>query len=87
LLFILVFDFCFLSTSQEIGWEERLRNDLFCIELTRSINGAARDPVSESLRPGKLAGEACRILGFSLADRCPSRCWNTQKIQYFRRKL
>jgi len=28
----LVFDFCFLSTSQEIGWEEHLRNDLFCIK-------------------------------------------------------
>ena len=26
------FDFCFLSTSQEIGWEEHLRNDLFCVE-------------------------------------------------------
>ena len=31
-LFFLVSDFCFLSTSQEIGWEERLRNDLFCVE-------------------------------------------------------
>jgi len=29
---ILVFEFCFLSTCQEIGWEEHLRNDLFCIE-------------------------------------------------------
>jgi len=28
----LVFDFCFLSTSQEIGWEEHLRNDLFCVQ-------------------------------------------------------
>jgi len=30
---ILVFDFCFLSTSQEIGWEEEhLRNNLLCVE-------------------------------------------------------
>ena len=26
------FSFCFLSTSQEIGWEDRLQNDLFCVE-------------------------------------------------------
>jgi len=26
------FDFCFLSTSQEIGWDEPLGNDLFCVE-------------------------------------------------------
>jgi len=25
-------DFCFLSTSQEIRWEERLPNDRFCVE-------------------------------------------------------
>jgi len=31
-LFLLVFDFCFLSISQEIGWEEHLQNDLFCVE-------------------------------------------------------
>jgi len=31
--FLLVFDFCFLSTSQEIGREGHLRNDLFCVEL------------------------------------------------------
>jgi len=40
-LFILVFGFCFLSTSQEIGWKEHLQNDLFCIErdvITRSID-------------------------------------------------
>ena len=24
--------FCFLSTRQEIGWEEHLQNDLFCVE-------------------------------------------------------
>jgi len=28
----LLVDFCFLSTSQEIGWEEHLQNDLFCVE-------------------------------------------------------
>jgi len=28
----LLIDFCFLSTGQEIGWEEHLRNDLFCVE-------------------------------------------------------
>ena len=28
-----VFDLCFLRTSQEIGWEEEhLQNDLFCVE-------------------------------------------------------
>jgi len=32
-LFFLVSDFCFFITSQEIGWEERLRNNLFCEEL------------------------------------------------------
>jgi len=32
LLFLQVFDFCFLSTSQEIGWQEHLQNDLFCVE-------------------------------------------------------
>jgi len=26
------FDFFFLSTSQEIGWEEHLQNDLFCVK-------------------------------------------------------
>ena len=31
-LFLLVFSFCFLSISQEIGWEEHLRNDPFCVE-------------------------------------------------------
>ena len=29
---LLVFDSCFLGTSQEIGWEEHLQNDLFCVE-------------------------------------------------------
>jgi len=28
----LVFDFCFPITSQQIGWEGRLRHDLFCVE-------------------------------------------------------
>jgi len=27
-----VFDFCFLGTSQEIGWEEHLQNDLFHVK-------------------------------------------------------
>jgi len=41
-LFLLVFCFCFLSTRQEIGWQEHLRNDLFlcrvsCETLTRSF--------------------------------------------------
>jgi len=27
-----MFSTCFLSTGQEIGWEEHLRNDLFCVE-------------------------------------------------------
>ena len=31
-LFLPVFDVCFLSTSQEIGWEEHLRNDVFCVQ-------------------------------------------------------
>ena len=26
------FIFSYLSTSQEIGWEERLRYDLYCVE-------------------------------------------------------
>ena len=26
------FPFCFLSTNQEIGWEERLRNDLLRVK-------------------------------------------------------
>ena len=26
---LLVFDLCFLSTSQEIGWEKHLQNDIF----------------------------------------------------------
>jgi len=26
------FECCSLSTSQEIGWEEHLCNDLFCVE-------------------------------------------------------
>jgi len=36
------FRFSFLSASQEIGWEERLKNDIFCVEealtLTQSVN-------------------------------------------------
>jgi len=28
----LVSDFCFLGISQEIGWEEHLQNDRFCVE-------------------------------------------------------
>jgi len=32
-LFLLVFRlFCFISTSQKIGWEEHLRNYLVCVE-------------------------------------------------------
>jgi len=31
-LFLLVFNFCFLSTSQKIDREEYLRNQLFCVE-------------------------------------------------------
>jgi len=31
-LFLLVFNFCFLSTSQKIDREEHLRNGLFCVE-------------------------------------------------------
>jgi len=27
-----VLRFSFFRTRQEIGWEERLRNDLFCVE-------------------------------------------------------
>ena len=27
--------FSFFSTSQEIGWEERLQDDLFCVEWVR----------------------------------------------------
>jgi len=40
----LLVDVSFLSTGQEIGWEEHLRNDLFCVEwdakpqLNQSIN-------------------------------------------------
>ena len=26
------FEFCFVSNSQKIGWEEHLQNDLFCVE-------------------------------------------------------
>jgi len=34
LLFLLVLIlFSFLGTSQEIGWEEHRRNDLYCVEL------------------------------------------------------
>jgi len=38
------FEFCFLSNSQKIGWEEHLQNDLFlcgvgCKSLTQSISG------------------------------------------------
>jgi len=31
-LFLLVFDFCSLNTSQEIGLEEHLQNDLFYVD-------------------------------------------------------
>jgi len=31
-LFLLILDFCFLSNCHEIGWEEHVRNDLFCVE-------------------------------------------------------
>jgi len=27
-----IFDFAFLSTSQEIDWEDHPQNDLFCVE-------------------------------------------------------
>jgi len=27
-----VLDLLFFSASQEIGWEERLQNDLFCVK-------------------------------------------------------
>ena len=30
--YVQVFDFCFLSTSQEVGWKQHLRNDLFCVK-------------------------------------------------------
>jgi len=32
MLLLLVFPSFFLNTSQEIGWEERLRNDSFGVE-------------------------------------------------------
>jgi len=31
-LFLLVFGFSFLITSQETGWEENLQSDLFCVK-------------------------------------------------------
>ena len=31
-LFLLVLIFVFFGTSQEIGWEEHLQNELFCVE-------------------------------------------------------
>jgi len=31
-IFLLLFNFCFLSTSQEIGWKEHLQSDPFCVE-------------------------------------------------------
>jgi len=31
-LFLPLFDFCFLSTSQEIGWEAHLWNDPYCVK-------------------------------------------------------
>ena len=37
-LFLPVLDFCFLSTSQEIGWEQHLRNNLFCVEWDVNLN-------------------------------------------------
>ena len=43
-LFLLVVDFCFLSTSQEISWEEHLRNDLFYVELD------VEPPLNQSVR-------------------------------------
>jgi len=32
LLAVVVLGLCSLVVSQEIGWEERLQNDLFCVE-------------------------------------------------------
>jgi len=37
------FDFVvFFSTSQEIGWEEHLRNDLFCVKWDLPLNLCGR---------------------------------------------
>ena len=30
-MLLLVFDVCFLSTRQELGWQEHLSNGLFCV--------------------------------------------------------
>jgi len=37
---LVVFDLFFSKLSQEIGWKERLRNDLFCVGLdaNQSVN-------------------------------------------------
>jgi len=37
----------FFTTSQEIGWEERLRNDLICVEfMGRKTLTRSQSPVS-----------------------------------------
>ena len=41
----MVFDLCFLSTSQEIGCEEHLRNDLFSVEWDALTQSTFREPV------------------------------------------
>jgi len=53
-LFLLVFDYCFLSTSQEIGWEEHLWNDLFCVEWDQGHIKASVGPGAvRNMRPLK----------------------------------
>jgi len=35
---VVVFDLVFFVLSQEIGWEERLRNAIFCVGWDVNIN-------------------------------------------------
>jgi len=42
-------DFRFLSSSQEICWEEHLRNDLFCVEWDVNLNSVSHKRSREHL--------------------------------------
>jgi len=43
-----VLDLVFSVLSQEIGWEERLQNDLFCVKWDVNLNSVSQSWLQES---------------------------------------
>ena len=67
-LFLLVFDFCFLSTSPEISWEEQLRNDIFCVEWDVKDVKVSQTSLTTILGEAELTGRLSRVFVTETTD-------------------